>query len=277
MKRFVAILMSLLLATISFAETNTASLKAYSVHFAEPEDVAEIIPLMVPSTNGLTVKTTDDKVIIRGTAEHHTVARQVLADMDSPPKNVQINVEFDRSGTLSGSEFGVQPRGPVVIRDGKVHGSFEGRFSQKSGSSDEFVMQMLVAMDGRSASLRVGETVPHLKWLTQYSYRHGYIQQAEIEWRDVGSFLTVMPEIIGNGPLIRVRVTPTLSGRLKDGTEETIEFTELSTELLVRDGSSISIGGFSDDDEFSRRFLVGRAAGRQSSVTGITLTPRILR
>jgi type II secretory pathway component GspD/PulD (secretin) len=124
--------------------------------------------------------------------------------------------------------------------------------------------------------LRVGESVPYLAWLTEYSWRHGYIREVNIEWRDVGSFLSFRPEILGDGPLIRVRLTPTLSGRLTNGTKHTIEFTELTTEVTVRDGQTLSIGGFNKDQEFSSKFLVGQSGGSETSITDITLTPRIL-
>jgi len=77
--------------------------------------------------------------------------------------------------------------------------------------------------------------------------------------------------------LIRVRLTPTLSGRLENGMKQTIEFTELATEVVVRDGQTLSIGGFNQDQEFSSKFLIGRSGGSESSITDITLTPRILQ
>ncbi len=136
---------------------------------------------------------------------------------------------------------------------------------------------MLVAMDKHRATLRVGERVPYLAWLTEYGFRHGYIRETHIEWRDVGSFLAVEPDIIGDGPMIRIRLIPTLTGRLKDGQEETIRFTELTTELIARDGQTVSVGGFTENRDFYSKFLVGRSGGNESLITDITLTPRILQ
>jgi type II secretory pathway component GspD/PulD (secretin) len=136
---------------------------------------------------------------------------------------------------------------------------------------------MLVAMDGHSASLRVGETVPYLAWLTEYGCRHGYIREAHIERREVGSFLAVEPEIIGEGLMIRVRLIPELSGRLEDGTSQTIRFTQVATEVIACDGQPVSIGGFTKDQDFYSKFLIGRSGTGESSTTDITLTPRILK
>jgi type II secretory pathway component GspD/PulD (secretin) len=252
------------------------TLKLYSVRYTDPSSAEEVIKMMLPSTNGFSIKAMERKLAIRGTAEQHAMVETMLRELDQPPKNVQINVEFARSGQNSSREAGIRSKGPIVINDGEVHGTFEGRFSNQSTVSRENVTQMLVAMDGRSATLRVGETVPYLAWLTEYGTRHGYIRETHIEWRDVGSFLAVMPEIIDNGPMIRIRLVPTLSGRLADGNEQTIQFTEVSTEVIARDGQPVSIGGFTQHQDFYSKFLIGRSGGNESAVTDITLTPRIL-
>lgn len=274
MKRTVPVFIFLTVMLSAYAQETV--LKIYAVHYTDPAAAAEVIPLMMPSTNGLSIQTVDRKLAVRGTPEQHTLIETMLRELDKPPKNIQINVQFERSGHTSSLEAGVRPRGPVVIRDGEVRGSLEGRFSSRSTSSSENVTQMLVAADGRSATLRVGETVPHLAWLTEYGFRHGYIREMQIEWIDVGSFLAVYPEIIGDGPMLRIRLIPELSGRIQDGTEQTIQFIEAATEVTVRDGQPISIGGFSRNSDFYSKFLIGRSAGGESSITDITLTPRIL-
>jgi type II secretory pathway component GspD/PulD (secretin) len=268
------------LAVLFFSMTAYAqetSLKLYSVHYANPSETAEVIKMMMPSTNGLSIQTADRKLAVRGTAEQHAIAEQMLRELDKPPKNIQINVQFNRNGQSSSREAGIRPKGPVVIRDGEVHGSFEGRFGDQSTTSSENVTQMLVTMAGHSATLQVGERVPYLAWLMEYGSRHGYIREVQIEWLNVGSFLSVQPEFIGDGPMIRIRLIPTLSGRLADGTEQTIQFTEVATEVIARDGQTVSIGGFTKDEDFSSKFLVGFSGGGESSITDITLTPRILQ
>lgn len=273
MKKVIPLLF-LLFASTAYT-TEQTRVQVYPVRRADVDKVAAIIPLMLSSTNGFSLKTSEKKLIIRGDETQHRIVQQILADLDAPPKNIQVNVEFNTSGSSSSRESGIRPQKSIVIRNGQVYGSLDGRFSNRRSTSTETVTQMLVAMDGQSASLRVGEKVPYLKWLTAYGYRHGYILDVEIEWRDVGSFLSIEPTIISPG-VLRVRLTPKLSGRLEDGTRQTIEFTELATDVVVGNGQTISIGGFSKDKEFSSKFLVGRGGGSESSVTGITLTPKIL-
>lgn len=268
-------LLALLFAAAGVFAAEEITLQTYTVSYANPEEIATIAPMMMPSTNDLVIQAVDRKLLVNGTAAQHTLVQQILRDLDAPPKNIQINVNFDTTGGSRQSEFGIRPKGPIVLHDGDVHGSFEGRFSNRSSTLNESTTQMLVAMDGQSATLRVGESVPYISWLTEYGYRHGYIREVGIEWKEVGSFLAVEPTIVSPG-IIRVRLIPELSGRLKDGSRDTIQFTHLATEVTVADGQTISIGGFSEDKDFSSKFLIGTAPGGQSVNTTITLTPKIL-
>ncbi len=270
------VLIALFLCRWSLSAEEALTLKTYKVRYADVTEVASVIPMMMPSTNGLVLETVDKQLIVRGTAEHHEIVRQMLRELDAPPKNIQVNVQFATRGGEHNREIGVRPDGPIVIRNGKVHGSFESSFVNQSTTTRENTTQMLVAADGRSATIRVGERVPYVTWLTEYGYRHGYVREVEIEWRDVGSFLRMEPTIVAPG-LIRVRLTPELSGRLENGDRQAIQFTHLATEVTVADGQTISIGGFNEDKEFSSKFLIGRGSRSGSSVTDITLTPRILQ
>jgi type II secretory pathway component GspD/PulD (secretin) len=274
MKTLRLITTALILQTLN-SSAEDLTLKTYSVHYTDPAEIAEVAPAMMASTNELTIKQIDRKLVVNGTAEQHEFIRLMLRDLDTPPKNIRIDVDFGSSGSSRNSEFGVRPGGPIVIRDGEVHGSLEGSFGSRSTTTTENTTQMLVAMDGHSASIRVGERVPYISWLTEYGSRHGYVRDIEIEWKDVGSFLAAEPTIVGPG-LIRIRLIPELSGRLKDGKRKKIQFTDLATEVVVADGQTISIGGFSKDEEFSSKFLVGSAPGSRSVNTTITLTPHIL-
>jgi len=68
------------------------TLKVYSIYYANPSETAEMIKMMMPSTTGLGIQVTDRRLAVRGTVEQHTVAEQMLRELDKPPKNIQINV-----------------------------------------------------------------------------------------------------------------------------------------------------------------------------------------
>lgn len=263
-------------ATIALAvSAEEPTVQTYPVRFTDPQEAAEIIQLMLPSTNHLQIQAIDRKLIVRGTAEQQKNVKQMLSELDAPPKNIQINVRFDSSESSVKRTARGYPRGPVTIRNGKIHATTGGRFRNQRTTVNETTTQMLVAMDGRSATLRVGKRVPYAAWLVEYGHRYGYTREAHIEWRDVGSFLAVEPTIVSPG-LIRIRVIPELSGRLQDGSRKTIQFTHLATEVTAGDGQTIHIGGFNQDRDFNSHFFIGGSSDDESINTDITLTPHIL-
>jgi len=124
-----------LLASAVYAQETT--LKLYPVHYTDPASAIEMITMMTPSTNGLSIQAVDRKLAVRGTAEQHAVVEQMLRELDRPPKNVQINVQFAATGQTSSREAGIRPKGPIIIRDGEIHGSLEGRFRDQRTTSRE--------------------------------------------------------------------------------------------------------------------------------------------
>ncbi len=268
---------ALLLLTASVAAAKPQTLEIYSLCGAESEGITKVLQMMVPEGDQMEIKQAGQKLVVRATAEQHRIISDRLDELCAPPRNVQINVEFDTSGQSRERGAGIRPTGPINIRDGDVSGGFEVTLRNRSNTLDENITQMLVASSGKQASLRVGERVPHLLWIEDYYGRHYRHREVHVEWQDVGAFLAIEPTIIGTGPLIRIRVIPQLSGRLGNGKRHTIQFTELATEIVACDGTPVSIGGFDENKDFYSKFLVGGTGGNVSSITQITLTPKILR
>lgn len=277
--RFLIPLALLLVLSASLPATGDGTvIGVYTVRFADPEETARLLTaLITPAGKAETpaVQSTGRQLVVRASAAQHIEIEAVLRDLDRPPRNVRIEVHIDRKEDRSAREASIRPRGPVVVdRDG-VRIPLGGRLQHQDTQSTERVVQHLVVMDGGRASLRVGESVPWLRWIEEYSFRHGYIRTHRIEWVDIGSFLSIEPEVLGDG-WIRVRIVPTLSGRDGSGARQSIRFTEVATEVIARDGQTIRLGGFSQDEEFHSRFLVGRSGGHDQIVTDLTLTPTLI-
>lgn len=66
------------------------------------------------------------------------------------------------------------------------------------------------------------------------------------------------------------RFVAELSGILKNGTARRIQFTGAATEVTVRDGETGSIGGFTENQDFYSRFLVGGSRDEKTYVMEIT-------
>ena len=83
------------------------------------------------------------------------------------------------------------------------------------------------------------------------------------------------PLVIGDGPTIRVRLTPELRG-LVNGNPYRTKFTTVATEVVVSDGVPFGLGGLKENKDFYSRFLVGvdRSGNRQT--LDIELTAHIV-
>lgn len=142
MKLFLLIPACLLTLTVAAEDL---SVQTYPVRFTDPEDAAEIIALMLQPADGLQVHAIDRKLVVKGTAQQQKEVQQMLSELDAPPKNIQIDVQFNRSGSSSGLQAGIQQRGPIIIRNGEVHASMGGRFSNRSATVTENTRQWMAA------------------------------------------------------------------------------------------------------------------------------------
>jgi hypothetical protein len=218
----------------------------------------------------------NQRLLVLTTDERHTRIRDMVGRLSVPPRNVRIDVSFKGASRTREREASVSGRGAVVVGDGSSAGRIllQPKIVDYSGEASSDVTQTIVVASGREGVLRVGESVPYAEWLIDYGLRHGCLTQ-RISWQHVGSQLVVEPTVIGEGPLVRVRVTPELSG-MADGQPLRTRFAQVATEVTVQSGQSFPIGGLGQETEFYSRFLVGAGrSGRQEKLE-ILLTPRIV-
>jgi hypothetical protein len=129
--------------------------------------------------------------------------------------------------------------------------------------------QQLLVLSGGRASLTVAEEVPYSEWLYTWGLGHGLWAQ-NVVWQEVGTSMVVEPRALGNGTIL-VRLTPRFDYRA-GGNAQTVDVTELSTEVIVRAGEEIALGGvpFRDTD-FRERFLAGVNEAGQTARVEMTL------
>ncbi|OGV43801.1 MAG: hypothetical protein A2X46_08925 [Lentisphaerae bacterium GWF2_57_35] len=248
----------------------------YPVPFADLNAAEESVRALVGKDDSVVVDARNRRLLVVTTAERHARVAEWMNKLNVVPCNVRIDVEFrgashersqgvsvnaavevDRQESLSGTTFKVKPR----IRNETV--SLSSRVSQS-----------LLVASGREGRIEVGERVPYLEWIEDWGLRHGLLQQ-RLNWQRVGASLVVEPLVVGEGPTVRVRLTPELSG-LVDGNPYRLRFARVSTEVVVTDGMTFQIGGMDKDREFFSRFLVGADNNGVQQTMDIYLTPHIV-
>lgn len=218
------------------------------------------------------------RLLVVATEENHRRIAEAVRRLDQMSVNVRLTVRYSRAGQELNREASLSGSGEVVREEGITRTTIRvrPRILNESATFSEQTAQTLLVASGREGYIAVGEEVPYLVWIMDYARRCGVIEAA-FEWRTVGAYLVARPDVVGEGPLIRVRLIPELRGLDLNGRSKTIRFTTVATEVVVRDGQTFTLGGWDRDAEFYSRFLVGRSSRDGTETLQITLTAEIVR
>ena len=273
-KVFIAILF---LTLRLFAQTRPAAntFEVYPLGSSDAGAMQQTVLAIAGPDGTVTVDEKNRRLLVLATPDQHAKIAELFSKTAVVPMNVRIEVSFSSGEMVDEKAVGVSGAGAVEIEEGITHVQWKIRPQIKDGrfeTSNES-RQMLLVASGREAMLRVGESVPFQTWLVDYGVAHGCIPR-QTEWRDAVSAFVVEPTVIGDGPMIRIRVTPELTGVVNGSPRET-RFAAASTEVVVNDGESVLIGTESKESEFYSKFLVGSVRGTGARQLTITLKPHI--
>ncbi|HUG53352.1 MAG TPA: hypothetical protein VMR21_07120 [Vicinamibacteria bacterium] len=216
------------------------------------------------------------RLVVSDRPDVHARVAAALRTLSVPPRNVRIEVTtrlertgrergFEVGGTIGGGRRGA---GVSVGRRPPPSGvGVSGRDTRSS--TDIHARQQLLVLSGGKASLVVAEQVPYSEWLFDWGLGRGLWAQS-VRWQEVGTSLVVEPRVLGDGTIL-VRLTPRVDYWL-DGATRAVEVNELSTEVVVREGEEITLGGVPfRDEEFRERFLLGVDQSGQTASVAMTL------
>jgi len=273
------ILITFVLAPFVFADDNGEPMKTivYPVLFGDPTALEIISKAIVEDEGHVVLDASGKRLIIATTPSRHAKLNEVIGQYDISTDNVRIDVQFKRAARQKDSGFSVKGGGGVVIGPNGTSGTItiQPEVHHTTVESSGNTVQSLLVASGREASLRVGESVPYLDWITNYGWNGGFTE-TQIQWQEVGSFLIVQPVILSDGSTINIKLTPELRG-LVGGNPYRATFSALTTEVMIRDGETMSIGGTMNDQEFYSKFLVGIDRSGLTESLDILLSPRIMR
>lgn len=241
----VALTALLALAGVSAEETRIIQLQ----HRPAGEIIPLIRPLLGPedALSGM-----DYRLIVRTSDRNLKEIERLLAQLDVAPRRLRITVEQrvadDRDTTTHSVEGEVQigdkariklpekspdNRGLVVQKD-----NLRLRTDRRTTAGRNETTQTVMALDGQRASIRIGQSVPHVKEILALGRRQVLIAQG-IELQDVTTGFDVLPRV--SGDRVRMEITPRLS-TLRDPATGLADFQELATTVEVRLGEWIDLG-----------------------------------
>jgi type II secretory pathway component GspD/PulD (secretin) len=276
MKLWCVLVLFAMTARVSCAQQEQSRFEVYSLGFADAQSAMEMVKAVVGPTGSVSLDEANRRLLVVATGERHAQVADMMRKLNVPPKNVRIEVRFIGSSSQQKVGAGMDAAGKIVRSEGITRATIKvkPRIENTSITASSDVAQLLLVASGRQGVLRVGESVPYADWFVDYGLQWGILQR-RIAWKDVGASLIVEPIVIGDGPMIRIRLTPELSG-LVDGNVYRTSFSRVATEVVVQDGQTFQIGGLNKDNDFYSRFLIGfdRSGGQQA--LNITLTPHIV-
>lgn len=192
----------------------------------------------------------------------------------------QVKVLLELTQLAQSSRQGVGGQGNVIVEqrrsgDPRVRGrggvAVEDSTTRITRSSGLFT----VVQDGGEGSILVAQAVPaaQLAYYHDYATGRGYVAQG-VTWQQVGTSLAVRPVILPDNQ-IRVTLTPVIS-YFTPGGGGTVEMTEAATQVVVRNGGRLQIGGHTGSLHAVTRQVLSYRAEQASQDTALTVSAIIL-
>jgi type II secretory pathway component GspD/PulD (secretin) len=120
-------------------------------------------------------------------------------------------------------------------------------------------------MDGASAFIRIGQSVPFTQQWAVFSQRYAHVAQTT-EFQEITTGFAVTPRYVGDE--VEVEVTPRIA-RLNSGGR--IDFEELSTRVRVKPGQWFDLGGTMQGRDEVSRAIMGSGFNTSSRSTGLMI------
>jgi len=241
----VALTALLTLAGVSAQEMRVIQLK----HRPAGEIIPLIRPLLGPedALSGM-----DYRLIVRTSDRNLKEIERLLAQLDVAPRQLRITVEqrvADDRDTATHSVAGEvrigdkarielpekspDDRGLVAQKD-----DLRLRTGRRTTAGRNETAQTVMALDGQRASIRIGQSVPHVKKILALGRGQVLIAQG-IELQDVTTGFDVLPRV--SGDRVRMEITPRLS-TLRDPATGLTNYQELATTVEAKLGEWIDLG-----------------------------------
>lgn len=255
-------LLALLLLSISLCSAAALEFKIITLHHRFAEDLLPVIQPIVGNEGTATAM--QNNLIIRTSPEKMAEIEQLVANLDSPRQNLRITVNRQNSSLSARSsiEAGGNKRiGKTVISNGSypprqndsVRIGIENNQNINSSNSSQF----LQVLDGESAFISVGQSIPYTsEWMT-LTQRYISVQRST-EFADISTGFAVRPRSVGNQ--VELEITPRFAQLNQRGF---IDFDTLKTVIRADRGVWINISGImQENDEVSRAILHSQTGGQ---------------
>jgi len=166
----------------------------------------ELVPVLQPLvTPGGTVTGMGNQLIVKGTDGQIRAVREVLRQIDRPPRTVLIEVRVGASESAGHRASGVG--GKLEWSPAEGGGATSGRAEMRSrsiqprreGDADQFIR----ALEGRPAFVAIGREVPIREFTTE-SYGGALVRRESLTYRPATTGFYVVPWVQGDQVTLQI-------------------------------------------------------------------------
>ena len=244
--------------------------KVYPLGLTDPAMAAELVRGLLSPGGRVVEDVPNHRIVVLDVPAVQARVAEALKTLSVPARNVRITVTHSSERVEDASRIGASVGGQAVPLRPRVEVS-GGASSSRSTSETR---QELVVLSGGRARIQVAEQIPYADWFWTWGEGAGLWPAQSVQWRDVGTSLAVEPLILDDNQ-VRLRVTPEFS-YLLDRDHLVTRVQQLSTEVVVREGEEVDLGGLPmSNHEFKERFLLGVGRSGQAERVRIRLKARV--
>lgn len=249
--------------TLCMAAAQAGQAASIEVIDLQHRTAAEMIPLLEPLLGPNDLLTgAGMRLILRSGPATLGEVRQILETMDAAPANLVISVRRGALGGSSERELQVQGRaGVVVIGDGSGT-----RIIRRQTADRDRSVQTLRVLEGQTALIRTGESVPHAQPGLILLPAGGLITPG-VDYRDVERGFLVRPQV-GRDDRVRLEIKQVHERESRAGGGR-IEFQQVDTVLSGGLGEWIRIAGAEERRDLSDQRILGTSRARHEEETDI--------
>lgn len=217
--------------------------------------VDQIVPVISPLVEpGGSVSGMNDQIILRASRRNIAQIREVLATLDTPPRNLLVRVSNDLS--QENEREGAALSGRIELGQGG-NTRIRGRAYESVSTGSQNTSQRIQVMEGGSGYLMVGRSLP-VPFRQVVMGPNGAVVSENLVYRDIGSGLVVTPRVAGDR--VTLEISPQFDrerGRLGGA-----DIQRLSTTVSGKLGEWIELGGSSQEESGRERGYTSYAKTR---------------
>lgn len=240
MNRLCLLLLALLSQTYALAATEVISLG-----FRTADEVMPIAESMLGEDGR--VKAYGNQLIVTADTDKISELRELITQLDSPPKRLLISVDTSQSGTTQ--DQGYQVNGginigntQVQIGQGQHHGQNQARIIQRNTQNRSGGVQQVQASEGFPALIQIGQSVP----LTTQQYDIYGRPYPSTQYQNVTQGFYATARVIGDQ--VQVEIS-SHNNRLNPQQPSTINIQNTSTRVSGRLGEWLPLGQISETSD----------------------------